>query len=140
MQGTIRAELGNNEARFYNVHRNNGYPYDRNIPKEAQKRYWYFKEVPGVMGYGKDANHKIRIEPSVTVAGDLQLLGLGKLIMLSNNNTHRLTILADTGGAFENNAYQLDLLAGFYTGWRDYLQQWQGQPDYYQARVLILKD
>ena len=139
MQGTLKAELDDGESLFFNVHRNNGYAYDRNISKELQKRYWYFKQVPGVMGYGKDAEYKIKIQPLVTLAGDLKLLGLGKLILLSSNNTHRMAILADTGGAFENNAYQLDYLAGYYFGWRDYHAQWRSQPDYYQANIMLLK-
>ena len=147
MQGTVRVNIksatGTRKA-FFNVHRNNDYRYDRNLKKEDQKRYWYFKEMRGVMGYGKDANHKILIKPQVTVAGDMALLGLGKLLLLSHSSSngdkkHRLVILADTGGAFENNAYQLDLLSGYYKGWSDYHKAWKHVPDYSEARVLILK-
>ena len=147
MQGTVRVDIptdtGTRKA-FFNVHRNNDHSYDRNLKKEQQKRYWYFKETNGVMGYGKDANHKILIKPQVTVAGDMALLGLGKLMLLSHKNSqgmkkHRLVILADTGGAFENNAYQLDLLSGYYHGWSDYHKAWKHVPDYTEARILILK-
>ncbi|NRB38495.1 MAG: hypothetical protein HRU20_08495 [Pseudomonadales bacterium] len=147
MQGTVRVDIrtrtGTRKA-FFNVHRNNDYRYDRNLKKEDQKRYWYFKEMNGVMGYGKDANHKILIKPQVTVAGDMELLGLGKLILLSQTTNagkkkHRLVILADTGGAFEKNAYQLDLLSGYYHGWNDYHKAWKHVPDYTEARILILK-
>ena len=138
LQGTVKID-GPEGPAFYNVHRNNGHAYDRNLKKEQQKRYWYFKQMPGVMGYGKDADAKIRIHPKVTVAGDLQQLGLGKLVLLSHGGEHRLTILADTGGAFENNNYQLDLLAGYYNGWRDYHNDWKRSPDYVEARILLLK-
>lgn len=156
MQGTVLVEYANTDnplsakqtmvKSFFNVHRNNNHAYDRNISKEEQKRYWYFKKTPGVMGYGKDANHKITVQPQVTVAGDLALLGLGKLILITTQSAeqktpqHRLAILADTGGAFENNRYQLDFLSGFYTGWKDYHQHWKILPDYAEARILILKE
>ncbi|MDP2561087.1 hypothetical protein [Psychrobium sp. 1_MG-2023] len=137
MQGTVKIDGSDT---FYNVHRNNGIGYQRNVPKEQQERYWYFKQTDSVLGYGKDANYKIPIKPLVTVAGDLEHLGLGKLIMLTMNNEHRLTILADTGGAFENNQYQLDYLGGYFYNWRDYHQHYKNFPDYAEARILLLKD
>ena len=139
MQGTVRVVFADGEAKVFNVHRNNGHHYDRAINKEAQKRYWYFKQVDSVKGYGKDADFKISIAPRVTVAGDLALWGLGKLVLLNDDRNSRLAILADTGGAFEGNAYQLDYLAGYYSGWKDYYQAWKNKPDYYQAYFLILK-
>lgn len=139
MQGTVKVDSPAG-SQFFNVHRNNGHAYDRLVKKEQQKRYWYFKETKGVMGYGKDADHKIKIHPRVTVAGDLAHLGLGKLVLLSRDNTHRLAILADTGGAFENNHYQLDYLAGYYHGWKDYHRAWKSVPDYFEARILLLKN
>ena len=142
MQGTVVVNLSENRQETYNVHRNNGHAYDRNLKKEQQKRYWYFKKTTGIMGYGKDANHKIIIKPLVTVAGDLAYFGLGKLLLLSasypSGTEHRLVILADTGGAFEDNRYQLDLLSGFYRNFSDYHQVWKSTPDYVEARFLIL--
>ncbi|MGK0270659.1 MAG: hypothetical protein ACI88H_001306, partial [Cocleimonas sp.] len=32
-------------SQFYNVHRNNGVGYQRNLKKEQQGRYWYFKNT-----------------------------------------------------------------------------------------------
>ena len=138
MQGTVKIAL-NGVDKYFNVHRNNGIGYQRNLKKRQQKRYWYFKQTPHVLGYGKDANYKIPIEPLVTVAGDLAYLGLGKLIMLTHNGESRLTILADTGGAFENNQYQLDYLGGFFKNWQDYIATYRTFPDYFEARILILK-
>ncbi|NRA72636.1 MAG: MltA domain-containing protein [Gammaproteobacteria bacterium] len=138
MQGTVKVTIDGTET-FFNVHRNNGIQYQRNINKEAQGRYWYFKQTKTVLGYGKDANLKIPIYPHVTVAGDLKHLGLGKLILLSHGDKHRLTILADTGGAFENNQYQLDYLGGFFKDWADYIASYKTFPDYFEARILVLK-
>ncbi len=148
MQGTVVTQLktGNNivQERLFNVHRNNGYAYDRTRKKELQDRYWYFKETKNIMGYGKDAEHKILIKPAVTVAGDLALFGLGKLFMLGTEHQqgvkYRLVILADTGGAFEGNGYQLDLLSGYYKNWQEYHQEWSQFPDYASAYLLILKE
>lgn len=139
MQGTARVDTVTG-SRYFNVHRNNGIGYERGLPKEQQKRYWYFKETPGPLGYGKDADYKIPVLPFATVAGDIQHLGLGKLIMLSHNNEHRLVILADTGGAFEHNQYQLDYLGGYFKNWQDYRKTYKTFPDYFEARFLAVKD
>ncbi len=141
MQGTVMIEDNHGKAmHFYNVHRNNGIGYDRNLKKEQQGRYWYFKQTNSVLGYGKDASYKVPIKPLVTVAGDLAHLGLGKLIMLSHNNEHRLVVLADTGGAFENNQYQLDYLGGYFYNWQDYIKTYRNFPDYVESRILLLKE
>ncbi|WP_242065922.1 hypothetical protein [Moritella sp. F3] len=158
MQGTVKVDFttdkstsgdisGNNSddrseitSQFFNVHRNNGIGYKRNLKKEQQGRYWYFKKTESVMGYGKDANYKIPVYPLVTVAGDLAHLGLGKLIMLTHNGESRLTVLADTGGAFENNQYQLDYLGGYFKNWDDYINTYRTFPDYFEARILLLKE
>jgi len=149
MQGTVKVDITNDEStsdanavtsQFFNVHRNNGIGYKRNLKKEQQGRYWYFKKTDSVMGYGKDANHKIPVYPLVTVAGDLAHLGLGKLIMLTHNGESRLTVLADTGGAFENNQYQLDYLGGYFKNWDDYINTYRTFPDYFEARILLLKE
>ncbi|MGB0835669.1 MAG: hypothetical protein ACPGR2_14255 [Psychrobium sp.] len=141
MQGTVMIEdAAGNPQHFFNVDRNNGIAYDRNLKKEQQGRYWYFKKTQSVLGYGKDASYKIPIKPLVTVAGDLAHLGLGKLIMLSHNNQHRLVVLADTGGAFEKNQYQLDYLGGYFYNWGDYINTYRHFPDYFEARILLLKE
>lgn len=139
MQGTVMIEQANDNPVFFNVDRNNGIAYDRALKKEQQGRYWYFKQTAGVMGYGKDASYKIPIKPLVTVAGDLSYLGLGKLIMLSHNNENRLVVLADTGGAFANNHYQLDYLGGYFYDWSDYINTYRHFSDYFEARILLLK-
>jgi membrane-bound lytic murein transglycosylase len=129
--------------RYFNVHRHNGIPYDRTLTPEQQQRYWYFKEVRSVLGYGKDADYKIPIAPQVTVAGDIQHFGLGKLVLLAtkeNGQLHyRLNILADTGGAFDNNQFQLDWLSGYYRDWDHYYQANKHRHDYSQAWFLLKK-
>ncbi|MDZ7870836.1 MAG: hypothetical protein U5L02_16820 [Rheinheimera sp.] len=142
LQGTAVVPSGQG-YRYYNVHRTNGIPYDRTKTPEQQQRYWYFKEVKSVLGYGKDADYKIPIKPEVTVAGDIPQLGLGKLILLATPESgvmhYRLTILADTGGAFANNLFQLDWLSGYYRGWPDYFAANKHRGDYSQAYLLLKK-
>lgn len=139
MQGTVKVDV-DGQSQFYNVHRNNGIGYKRNLQRQDQQRYWYFKKTDSVLGYGKDAHYKIPIHPLVTVAGDLAHLGLGKLIMLTHNGESRLTVLADTGGAFADNQYQLDYLGGYFKDWDDYINTYRIFPDYFEARILLLKD
>jgi len=129
--------------RYFNVHRGNEIPYDRTIKPEQQQRYWYFKEVKSVLGYGKDADYKIPIAPQVTVAGDIAQFGLGKVFLLATKEhgklTYRLNILADTGGAFADNLYQLDWLSGYYRGWDDYQAANKHRDNYSTAWILVKK-
>lgn len=143
LQGTAVVKAGE-QTHYFNVHRNNGIDYDYALNKDQQSRYWYFKKVPGILGYGIEPEDKIQIIPQVTVAGNVAQLGLGKLIMLSYNNEngeliHRLVILADQGGAFDNNNFQLDLLTDSYYGWSDYHQANKHLPDFVKASILLKK-
>ncbi|MFY8349585.1 MltA domain-containing protein [Pseudoalteromonas sp. SSM20] len=142
LQGTIVVEI-NGEQRVFNVHRNNGIAYDRTIKPFEQNRYWYFKQVNGILGYGKDANHKIEVLPEVTFAGDIYQLGLGALVFakfdFKSHSEYRMAVMADTGGAFEDNLYQLDYLAGSYPGIKAYYDANRHMPDYIDAWFMILK-
>jgi hypothetical protein len=132
------------KVRYFNVHRNNGIAYNYSIGKTAQARYWYFIETPEIMGYGNTQQSKIAIKPQVTVAGNVADIGLGKLFMInykSNNlNTSRMAILADHGGAFDDNLFQLDLLVNSYKGWKDYYQENKHLPDYATAWLMLVKE
>ena len=131
------------KTRYFNVHRNNGIKYDYTLGKREQARYWYFIEVPDIMGYGTSPKNKIALKPYVAFAGNVAQLGLGKLLMVSYEANHKkqfnLAILADHGGAFDNNLFQLDQLVGSYYGWKDYYQANKHLPDYAKAWLLLLK-
>lgn len=145
MQGTIIADFGGSiGTKTFNVDRNNAIEYDRVKPPYEQNRYWYFKQVDGIKGYGKDSDHKITIQTEVTFAADLAQLGLGKLLMVqypekSGVIVTRAGILADTGGAFANNLYQVDYLAGSYQGKDAYIKATRHLPDYVSAYLMALK-
>ncbi|MGB1262829.1 MAG: MltA domain-containing protein [Cognaticolwellia sp.] len=142
LQGTGVVEV-NGQRRYFNVHRNNGVAYNYAIGKREQPRYWYFSEVPSIMGYGETLTSKIAISPQVSFAGNVAELGLGKLFMVSyqlaDENISRLGVLADQGGAFDNNLFQLDLLVESYFGWQDYHQANKHLPDYAKAWLMLKK-
>jgi len=142
MQGSIMVKMPDGKQRMFNVHRNNGIGYDRKLkdPKQ-QRRYWYFKEVKGILGYGQD--DKILVQPEVTFAGDVYNLGLGKIVAIrylkQGKPTIRLGVLADTGGAFVPNLYQLDYLAGVFPSRAAYQKGVAELPSFAETFVLIAK-
>lgn len=143
MQGTILADLGGQITNF-NVHRCNNIPYDKAQNPYQQERYWYFKAVDGIKGYGKDAEHKITVNSEVTFAADLEQFGLGKLLMVqypdqSGKMVTRAGIFADTGGAFAHNQYQVDFLTGSYAGRAAFAKANRHLPDYVAAYFMVLK-
>jgi hypothetical protein len=146
LQGTVVADFGYPLGKkIFNVHRCNNVPYDKQKGPYQQQRYWYFKQVDGIKGYGKDAEHKITVNPTVTFAADLPYFGLGKLLLIQYKNSSgtyisNAGIFADTGGAFANNLYQIDYLAGSYSGKTNYLKGTRHLPDYVSAYFMVLKD
>lgn len=145
LQGTVVADFGNTIGKkIFNVHRNNNIAYDRTKNPYAQERFWYFKEVAGIKGYGKDAEYKITVNPEATFAADLTQFGLGKMLMIqypdkSGTIITKAAIFADTGGAFEDNLYQVDYLAGSYPGREAFSQATRQLPDYVDAYFMVLK-
>ena len=145
LQGTIVADFGGTIGKkTFNVHRNNNIGYDKLKPPYDQERYWYFKQVDGIKGYGKDAEHKITVKSGVTFAADLTQFGLGKLLMVQypdkkGSMITRAGILADTGGAFTDNLYQVDFLTGTYQGKELYREATRDLPDYVNAYFMMLK-
>lgn len=142
LQGSILVTMSDGKKRMFNVHRNNGITYDRTIKEpRLQRRYWYFKEVAGILGYGQD--DKIIVQPGVTFAGDVFNLGLGKLIaikyQLQGKPVMRLGVLADTGGAFVPNLYQLDYLAGVYPDRASFNKAVSVLPEFAETYVLIAR-
>ncbi|MDP2305469.1 MAG: hypothetical protein Q8P18_05535 [Pseudomonadota bacterium] len=116
MQGTVAVTLPDGAApRLYNVHRDNGIPYQRGLSDtRLQRRYWYFRPMDAVRGWGPEPVPGPSLRPSVAVAGDLDALGFGRLLALRSADGLRLVVLADTGGAFTGNLHQLDLYMGVY--------------------------
>jgi hypothetical protein len=143
MQGTILINFTDGSKAFFNVDRNNGMSFIRGLKPTAQKRYWYFKQVDNIKGYGYKIDAKISIKPGVTFAGDVLNIGLGRLIVLEHNKGGRknlqMGVMADTGGAFLPNLYQLDFLAGIFQNQREFRQYIGQLPEYVTAYFLVKK-
>ncbi len=143
MEGTILVNFTDGSKAFFNIDRNNEMPYIRGLPAREQKRYWYFRQVDAIKGYGYKIDAKISILPGVTFAGDVLNIGLGKVIMTEYTQGGRkhlhLGVIADTGGAFLPNLYQLDFLAGIFQNQKDFEQHSSELPDYMTAYILVKK-
>lgn len=143
MQGTILINFTDGTREFFNVDRNNGMPYIRGVKPTAQKRYWYFRKVNAIKGYGYKIDAKISIKPGVTFAGDVLNIGLGRVIVIEygqgKNKRLKMGAIADTGGAFLPNLYQLDFLAGIFKTNRDFSRYISQLPEYATAYILVKK-
>ncbi len=146
MQGTISVTMPSGEKKIFNVDRNNGIPYEKTLKdRMAQKRYWYFRQLTAVMGYEAQPGNKVPILPQVTFAGDVEHLGLGTLIAIryqhpkSGKVEVRIGVLADTGGAFAANLYQLDYFAGTFPNRDKFNEFARGLPPYVEAFILVKK-
>ncbi|MBD2532335.1 hypothetical protein H6G97_23255 [Nostoc flagelliforme FACHB-838] len=143
MQGTILINFTDGYRGFFNVDRNNGMSYIRGLKATAQKRYWYFREVDAIKGYGYKIDAKISIKPGVTFAGDVLNIGLGKVIVIEHTKGGRkhlqMGVMADTGGAFLPNLYQLDFLAGIFKNQKEFRQNISQLPEYATAYFLVKK-
>ncbi len=147
MQGSIVVSLSDNMTKIFNVDQNNGIDYDRSLKdKKLQKRYWYFKELSDIKGYGAQGTEKISILPEAAFAGDVKNLGLGQFIAIRYQNTVtkeyeiRLGILADTGGAFADNLYQLDYFTGSFPSREAFKKHTKPLPTHVEAFILVKKE
>jgi len=139
MQGSILVKMPDNNYRLFNVDKNNGYVYDKKIkdPKD-QKRYWYFREIKD-----RKKENVFLDKGGAIFAGDIYNIGLGKIIaiMYQNPSTKkeeiRVGVLADAGGAFTNNLYQLDLFAGVFRSKSKFNQWLSNLPNAVEAYILV---
>jgi hypothetical protein len=143
MQGTILINFTDGSQGLFNVDRNNGISYVIGVKPTLQKRYWYFRKVDEIKGYGYKIDAKISIKPGVTFAGDILNIGLGRVIVMEYNQggSKRLQmgVMADTGGAFLPNLHQLDFLAGIFEDQKDFRQHIQQLPEYGTPYILVKK-
>ncbi|MGF1603821.1 MAG: hypothetical protein ACFCU8_17710 [Thermosynechococcaceae cyanobacterium] len=141
LQGTVLIKFPDGGSAFFNVDRNNGMQYVRGVKQRSQKRYWYFKEVKAIKGYGGENVEKIPVKPGVTFAGDILNIGLGKIIVIEQgtgaNKKLQLGAIADTGGAFLPNLHQLDFLAGIFQNKADFQTYLNKHSDYAGAYILV---
>jgi hypothetical protein len=79
------------------------------------------------------------LAPRAAVAGDLANLGLGLVLALDSGTETRLVVLADTGGAFAQNLFQLDLYSGVFPDQETYARETADLPDQVDAWVLVAR-
>lgn len=119
LQGTVEVLFPDGHRARFNVHQHNGRPWKRGASRASQPRYWYFRAVDDVLGWGEpdgcEACGKIVLKPNVAVAGDVWNLGPGRLIWVEATDGPRLVVLADSGGAFAANLFQLDWYGGAFS-------------------------
>lgn len=143
MQGTILINFTDGSKGFFNVDRNNGISYIRGVKDTLQKRYWYFRPVDQIKGYGYKIDAKISIKPGVTFAGDVLNIGLGRVVLIEynqgKNKRLQMGVVADTGGAFLPNLHQLDYLAGVFKNQTEFRQYIRQLPEYASAYILVKK-
>jgi hypothetical protein len=143
MQGTILINFTDGTQSFFNVDRNNGISYVKGLNPKSQKRYWYFRKVDGIKGYGYKIDAKISIKPGVTFAGDVLNIGLGRVIVMEYNQGGqkrlRMGVIADTGGAFLPNLHQLDYLAGIFKDNQEFRRYIRQLPEYATPYILVKK-
>jgi hypothetical protein len=143
MEGTVLIKFTDGTSAFFNVDRNNNIPYIKGLAATEQKRYWYFKPVNAIKGYGQTIETKISLKPGVTFAGDVLNIGLGRIIVTESGKPGkpelRMGIIADTGGAFLPNLHQLDFLAGVFDSHEDFTAYTRKLPEYAKAYILVKK-
>jgi len=117
MEGHALISMQNGMVRAFSVHKNNGILYDKSeLQPKNQQRYWFFTERNSRQI--KDFYNKCINRKDVMFAGDIESIGLGKVIMVDEKDPDtgkfsiRLGLLADTGGAFKDNLGQLDQFIG----------------------------
>jgi len=143
MEGTLLVKYPDGKSEFFNVDRNNSIAYVKGLNPKNQKRYWYFKKVNSINGYGTEIENRIKVEPSVTFAGDVFNIGLGRIVALeyelNGKPKTKIGVVADTGGAFLPNLFQLDYLAGIFKTRQDFINDSKSLPPYVKVYFLIKK-
>ncbi len=118
MHGTVIVTMPNKKERILYAHTHNRYAYESKKPVHQQKRYWFFREIKNIATMAQHHLVHMLETKNACFAGDIHNLGMGSLLALNIknplNNKHQraLGFLIDTGGAFKNNQYQLDIFLG----------------------------
>lgn len=143
MEGTILINFPDGTSGYFNVDRSNEIAFVKGVNPRKQKRYWYFRKVDAIKGYGYKIDAKISIKPGVTFAGDVLNIGLGRMIVLDsgkgNNRRLRMAVIGDTGGAFLPSLYQLDYLSGVFKSKNDFQDYIRTLPEFANAYILVKK-
>ncbi len=136
MQGSSLLVFSEKDKKLVRVSENNGM-------KDDNERYWFSDYVKK----RKKSKFPVKIKPraDVTYAGDINLLGFGKVILLKcwnpilKRRELRLGVLVDTGKFFKNNLAKLDMFVGFFPTNNAFQKHIQSYPHTARAYILIKK-
>ncbi|MFA6263584.1 MAG: hypothetical protein WCW33_06475 [Candidatus Babeliales bacterium] len=144
MHGTVIVNFHEGGTKILNVDVHNGISYDRKQKNMlAQKRYWFFRELKNQHPSHMTLVERFKKRQGVIFAGDVYNIGFGKFIALSyahpitGKQEMRLGILADTGGAFINNLYQLDMFGGVFADRQEMKKYRADVPLFARATILF---
>ena len=137
MQGSVLVKYPDGTKKLLRVAGSNGMRNENN--------YWYAMEV-AKRPKNSAFPVKVKPRPGVTYAGDMNLLGFGKVIALVGLNPvtqkeeTRLGVLVDTGGAFKGNLSKLDIFTGYFKDEHAFQKHSRTHPHTARAYILIKKD
>lgn len=145
MQGSVIVSMPDGKERNFHIHLHNNKPYQAHLDVDSQQRYWFFREVQDTANL--PSYHKFRVTQAANAlfAGNVKAFGMGTIVCLKYFNPvikkHELAlgVLADTGGAFINNTYQLDFFAGVFDSHADFKKHISTLSDTASAYFLIKK-
>lgn len=141
LQGTIIITFPDGKKQVFGINAHNGIPFDKKLRKMwDQKRYWFFSKI-GLHRY----EERIAQRAGIVLAGDVHTIGFGKLFVLdalnplTKNRELRLGLLVDSGAAFSNTMYKLDVFSGIFPS-RSRVQEYvKTQPMFSHAYVAFRK-
>jgi len=146
MQGSVLVTTPDGRERLFNVSQSNEFTYNKKIKSSKnQKKYWFFKEIKQSNNRREKRLQEFICLGGAAFAGDVENIGLGKIIALRYKNCLtgqreiKLGVLADRGSAFSNNLYQLDLFAGIFDNRKQFDRFIRRFPDTVEAYILKKK-
>ncbi|MBT4594604.1 hypothetical protein HOD08_01865 [bacterium] len=146
MQGTTVVRMPDGARRVFNVHRSlEILGSEQSRPGLRSPKYWFFREINDIDGRDGGPQLKIVKHGGAVFAGNIKDLGLGKIIAIGYKNPTsrkeeiRLGVLSDTGGAFKDNLYQLDLYAGIFEDRKSFRKHLWRFPNTVNAYFLVRK-
>ena len=115
--------------------------------KKGDEQYYFFSIEGGSSRDPKKTKFPIKPEPvaGVTLAGNIEGLGLGKLFLMVNHNHGKNTLegrfglLTDTGSAFKDNFHQVDMFAGYFSDKKSFQSHILGLPHTARMYLMIKK-
>ncbi len=135
MQGSVKVAFDDGKEQVLRVAGNNS--------KDRIDSYWFASPVVYKDPRRSKFPLKVEPQPGVSFAGNTKDLGFGKVIALRGWNTQteqletRIGLLVDTGTAFTDNLYQLDIFTGYFDSKAEYHKNTIGYPHTAQAYILI---